>query len=89
MALQPVDPGPPRCRRCRVAEAVGPCAHCGDLVCADCAELVTGLAKPHALCRSCAAAGAGRGLGRAALRLVLPILVGLGVIVALLIWLGS
>jgi hypothetical protein len=89
MALQPVEPGPPRCRRCHVNEAVGPCAHCRDLVCADCAELVTGLAKPHALCRACAAAGVGRGLGRAALRIVLPILFGLGVIVALLLLLGN
>lgn len=89
MALQPVEPGPPLCRRCHVNEAVGPCAHCGDLVCADCAELVVGLAKPHAVCRSCAAAGAGRGLGRAALRLVLPVLLALAAIVALLILIGD
>lgn len=84
MTLQTVEPGPPRCRRCG-AEAIGPCAHCRDLICADCAEIVVGLAKPHAVCRSCAAAGAGRGLGRAALRIVVPILLALAGLVALLV----
>ena len=83
----PVPPGPPRCTRCG-GEAVGPCAHCHDLLCVDCAELVSGLTKPFALCRSCAAAGAGEGLGRRALRLVLPIVLGLGAVVALILLLG-
>lgn len=85
MALQPVEPGPPRCARCG-AEAVGPCAHCGDLLCPDCAVLVTGLAKPHALCKSCARAGVGRRLGRQALTLVLPIVLALLALVLFLTW---
>ena len=67
---------------------MGPCAHCHDLICADCAELVDGMTKPFALCRSCAGAGVGRGMGRRALRLVLPIVLALGAVVALLLLLG-
>lgn len=87
MALMPHEPGPPRCARCG-AEAVGPCARCHDLLCADCAELVTGLTRPFAVCRRCHAAGAGQGLGRRALRLVLPFVFVLAALVAVL-WLVS
>jgi hypothetical protein len=50
--------GPPaaRCKICG-AEAVGPCARCRSMVCADCCELTDGAASTFALCSACAKSG--------------------------------
>jgi len=45
-----------RCKLCG-AEAVGPCARCRAMVCADCCELTAGAATTFALCTACARTG--------------------------------
>ena len=45
--------------RCKICgrEAVGPCARCRAMVCADCCELTDGAATTFALCSGCARTG--------------------------------
>lgn len=62
--LQTYEPGPPRCALCG-DEAVGACAACHRLVCAECAEVVTGAAQPVAYCSVCMERGAPRAHWRA------------------------
>jgi K+-transporting ATPase A subunit len=77
-----------RCKICG-AEAVGPCARCRAMVCADCCELTAGAAKTFALCMGCAKTGdatlasAWRGLLGWIAMIVLP-LVALAALVYLL-----
>jgi hypothetical protein len=53
---QPFSPDDDYCVYCH-AVAAGPCAACGALCCGDCVELVMGLTRQRAVCRSCRAHG--------------------------------
>jgi len=57
-SLMSADGGVPdaRCTLCGKS-AVGPCARCRALVCADCCELTEGGVKTFALCTTCVERG--------------------------------
>ena len=56
MQPAPFTPDDLYCVYCH-APAVGACAGCGALCCADCVELARGVITPRAVCRSCLRAG--------------------------------
>ena len=87
--LTPLQPDAAYCVYCH-APASGPCATCQALICADCAVITGGSVKRVAVCTRCHEAGAG--VVRAAgwwsvLRAPMLVILGLGLLAALLSWL--
>ena len=44
---------PARCAICGRREAIGPCASCHRMICAECSTLTSGGTKPYAICLEC------------------------------------
>ena len=91
MMLRTVEGDRPQlCAICHKRPAIGPCASCHRMICAECSTLTTGGVKTYAICLECDL-HKGRSLRRAWIGLVawllVPALV-LGLVVALLAWVG-
>ena len=53
-ALQHVQSnGPEMCAICRKRPAIGPCASCHRMICAECSTLTEGGVKTYAICLEC------------------------------------
>ncbi len=52
MSLAPLQPDELYCVYCH-RPAAGRCARCHALICADCADLESGLSRPVAVCHRC------------------------------------
>jgi hypothetical protein len=87
--LQPVDDDGARCAHCG-RPAAGPCASCRRPVCGDCCTLTEGGVRVWAICLDCERRG-GRTMRSAWFGLlgwVALVVLGLGGLVALLLFLG-
>ena len=86
--MQPLSPDAEYCVYCH-AIAAGLCAVCGAWCCGDCVELVMGLTRRRAVCRSCLRSGrvpADRRMW-VGIALVLPALLLCAGLLLVLIWL--